>query len=187
MQYEDGALLKAANLGFGCGTQSDDSEDRYGVTCSTSRSTLENRSSSPSDSPELSVEKLPKSFFDFLNLQDLHGRTALHYAVLKGSAQITYMLLCLGADMTLEDTLAQGAGPPKSGMSCHAPRLPTMMGNPDTPTKGITARTYAELAQNHDPYSKVVAVFEAAVQLLKNRPDYPHQYLHDDTKWLPVS
>ena len=148
------------------------------------KSASRSRSSQALDNLELSMQKLPQFFFDFLNLQDLHGRTALHYAVLKGSAQITYMLLCLGADMGLQDTLPQDTSP-KHGTRITLP--PATMGNPDTPPKGITARKYAEMHQNQDPYGKVVAVFEEAVRLLQHKPDYPHQYLHDDAKWLPVA
>jgi hypothetical protein len=32
-----------------------------------------------------------------------------------------------------------------------------------------------------------LAAFEEAERLLQRAPDYPHQYLHDDAKWLPVS
>ena len=139
------------------------------------------------DTLEGPLQRLPATFFAFLDLQDRHGRTALHYAVLKGSAQITYMLLCLGADPGLRDHPPPDAGPPRPGLPGAPAGPPAAMGSPDAPTKGATAQRYAELAQRHDPYGKVVAVFEEAGRLLQHRPDYPHQYLHDDAKWLPVT
>ena len=148
---------------------------------------LDGRGSLGPDVLEGPLPRLPVAFFAFLDLQDRHGRTALHYAVLKGSAQITYMLLCLGADPGLRDHPPPDAGPPRPGLPSAPPRPPAAMGSPDAPTKGATAQRYAELAQRHDPYGKVVAVFEEAGRLLQHRPDYPHQYLHDDAKWLPVT
>ena len=130
------------------------------------------------------LERLPPAFFELLDLQDLHGRTALHYAVLKGSAQITYMLLCLGADRRLRDNPPQDPGAP--GPAVQRPGPPPSA-DPDAPPRGLTAREYAELHRGHDPYGKVVAVFEEAARLLEHKPDYPHQYLHEDTKWLPIA
>mmetsp|Transcript_61893 Transcript_61893/g.110254 ORF Transcript_61893/g.110254 Transcript_61893/m.110254 type:complete len:784 (-) Transcript_61893:44-2395(-) len=133
---------------------------------------------------DLHHEGLPRHYFDLLDLQDMCGRTALHYAVLKGSAQITYMLLCLGASTTLEDhppsqdKARVGCAVPRSGLNC----------SPDCPTMGWTARRYAEeLAKTHEPYIKVVAVFREAARLLDKKPNYPTEYLHDDVKWLPVT
>lgn len=123
---------------------------------------------------------LPNKFFDFLNAQDVYGRTMLHYAVLKGSAQITYMLLCLGASTTIEDH------PPAQGSSA-APTGP-LSPIPDCPTMGWTALRYAqEFARQHDPFQKVVAVFPEAARLLERKAHYPYHYLHDDAKWLPVA
>eukprot|EP00667_Euglena_gracilis_P000626 EG_transcript_626 len=123
---------------------------------------------------------LPCNFFDFLNARDVHGRTALHYAVLKGSAQLTYMLLCLGASTSINDAApAEGVKEAEGG----GPIPPTL----DTPARGWTPLQYAQdLARHHDPFQKVVAVFPEAARLLERRVNYPFQYLHDDTKWLPI-